>query len=80
MAGGWAGLCQICQGPRADCVPLRRMLGDLEEGVDRSDSKLKTSMRRMQKFIRDTEDSKSGYCVVILIVILVILLVAVVLV
>lgn len=61
-------------------MPFLRMLSDLEEGVDRSDSKLKTSMRRMQKFIRDTEDSKSGYCVVILIIILVILLVAVVLV
>ena len=31
------------------------MLGDLEGGVDRTDSKLSDAMRRMRKFIRQTE-------------------------
>jgi hypothetical protein len=31
------------------------MLGDLEMGVDRTDSKLSEAMRRMRKFIRQTE-------------------------
>ena len=31
------------------------MLGDLEMGVDRTDSKLSDAMRRMRKFIRQTE-------------------------
>jgi hypothetical protein len=74
------------------------MLGDLEQNVDRADSKLASAMRRMKKFIRDTEgpfyplasrsslppdgthaDTKSGWCIAILIVILLILLVAVIL-
>jgi len=32
-----------------------RMLGDLEAGVERTDSKLSDAMRRMRKFIRQTE-------------------------
>lgn len=31
------------------------MLDDLERNVDRSDSKLDSAMRKMKKFIRDTE-------------------------
>ena len=31
------------------------MLDDLERNVDRSDSKLDNAMRKMKKFIRDTE-------------------------
>ncbi|KIM86788.1 hypothetical protein PILCRDRAFT_316430 [Piloderma croceum F 1598] len=56
------------------------MLGDLEMGVDRTDSKLSEAMRRMRKFIRQTEETKSGWCIIILIIILMILLVAVILV
>ncbi|KAF8549653.1 hypothetical protein OG21DRAFT_1599087 [Imleria badia] len=55
------------------------MLDDLERNVDRSDSKLDSAMRKMKKFIRDTEDTKSGWCITFLIIILVILLVAVIL-
>ncbi|KAI9459789.1 t-SNARE [Boletus coccyginus] len=54
------------------------MLDDLERNVDRSDSKLDSAMRKMKKFIRDTEDTKSGWCITILIIVLVILLLAVI--
>ncbi|KAH7905461.1 t-SNARE [Hygrophoropsis aurantiaca] len=56
------------------------MLGDLEQNVDRTDTKLSGAMRKMRKFVRDTEDTKSGWCITILTIILVILLVAVILV
>ncbi|KAI0277929.1 t-SNARE [Russula aff. rugulosa BPL654] len=56
------------------------MLDDLDRGVDRTDSKLSNAMRRMRKFVRDTEESKSGWCIAILIAVLLILLLAVILV
>ncbi|KAG9313640.1 t-SNARE [Chiua virens] len=56
------------------------MLDDLERGVDRTDSKLDSAMRKMKKFIRDTEDTKSGWCITFLIIVLVVLLLAVILV
>ncbi|KAH7923071.1 hypothetical protein BV22DRAFT_1036747 [Leucogyrophana mollusca] len=56
------------------------MLGDLEQNVDQTDTKLSSAMRKMRKFVRDTEDTKSGWCITILIIVLVILLVAVILV
>ncbi|KAI0720751.1 t-SNARE [Cerioporus squamosus] len=56
------------------------MLEDLERGVDTSDAKLSTAMRKMRKFIRQTEETKSGWCIVILIIILMALLLAVILV
>jgi len=56
------------------------MLGDLEQGVTNSDQKLSSAMQRMRKFIRDTEETKSGWCIIILIVILLALLLAVILV
>jgi syntaxin 6 len=56
------------------------MLDDLEVGVDRTDNKLSGAMRRMRKFIRQTEETKSGWCIMILVVILMILLLAVILV
>ncbi|KAI0078303.1 hypothetical protein K474DRAFT_935308 [Panus rudis PR-1116 ss-1] len=56
------------------------MLDDLERGVDRSDAKLSSAMSRMKKFIRETEETKSGWCIVILIIILMALLLAVILV
>lgn len=34
---------------------LNRMLEDLEVGVDHTDNKLSDAMRRMRKFIRQTE-------------------------
>ncbi|RPD56005.1 hypothetical protein L226DRAFT_534368 [Lentinus tigrinus ALCF2SS1-7] len=56
------------------------MLDDLERGVDHSDAKLSTAMRKMRKFIRQTEETKSGWCIVILIIVLMALLLAVILV
>ncbi|KAG2067848.1 hypothetical protein BDR04DRAFT_830796 [Suillus decipiens] len=57
------------------------MLDDLEANVDRSNSKLSNAMRRMRKFVRDTEvETKSGWCITILIIVLVALLLAVILV
>ncbi|OCH86508.1 hypothetical protein OBBRIDRAFT_797130 [Obba rivulosa] len=56
------------------------MLGDLERGVDQTDTKLDTAMQRMRKFIRQTEETKSGWCIVILIIVLMVLLLAVILV
>lgn len=56
------------------------MLDGIERGVDHSGAKLEGAMKRMREFLRDTEESKSGWCIVILIVILLALLLAVILV
>jgi hypothetical protein len=59
---------------------FHRLLDDLEQGVDQTDTKLGDAMRRMRKFIRQTEERGSGWCVVILVVVLMVLLLAVILV
>jgi len=56
------------------------MLDDLETGVDQSDTKLNDAMRRMRKFLRDSEEKSSTWCIVILMVVLMALLLAVILV
>ncbi|KAF8474447.1 t-SNARE [Russula ochroleuca] len=56
------------------------MLDDLDHGVERTDSKLSDAVRRMRKFVRETEERKSGWCIAILIAVLLILLLAVILV
>ncbi|KAJ3492273.1 hypothetical protein NLJ89_g11262 [Agrocybe chaxingu] len=56
------------------------MLTDLEQGVDQSDSKLSDGMRRMRKFLRDSEEKGSSWCIVILMIVLMALLLAVILV
>ena len=38
------------------------MLEDLERGVDHSDAKLTTAMRKMRKFIRQTEGKPIPFC------------------
>ncbi|KAK1232530.1 hypothetical protein PQX77_004338 [Marasmius sp. AFHP31] len=50
------------------------LLDDLERNVDRTDSKLSASMKKLKKFIRDSEEKGSGWCIVILIIVLMILL------
>jgi len=55
------------------------MLDDLDRNVDGTDGKLSDAMRRMRKFVRDTEEKKSGWCIAILILVLLILLAAVIL-
>ncbi|KAH8987892.1 t-SNARE [Lactarius akahatsu] len=56
------------------------MLDNLDRSVDRTDSKLSDAMRKMRKFVRETEEKRSGWCIAILIVVLLILLAAVILV
>ena len=56
------------------------MLTDLEHGVDRTDGKLSDGLRRMRKFLRDSEEKGSGWCIDILMVVLMALLLAVILV
>jgi len=53
---------------------LYRLLDDLEQGVNRADTKLDSAMTKMRKFIRQTEESGSGWCIIILIIVLMILL------
>jgi hypothetical protein len=38
------------------------MLDDLDRGVDRTDSKLSDAMRKMRKFVRETEGQSSMLC------------------
>lgn len=56
------------------------MLVDLEQNIDRSENKMSSAMRRMRKFLRDSEDSKSNWCIMILVIVLMVLLLAVILV
>lgn len=56
------------------------MLDDLEQNVDKTDTKLSDSMRRLRKFLRDSEEKGSGWCIVILMLVLLALLLAVILV
>ncbi|KAF8814722.1 snare protein TLG1/Syntaxin [Phlegmacium glaucopus] len=56
------------------------MLDDLEQNVDSSENKMSSAMRRMRKFLRDSEDSKSNWCIIILMIVLMALLLAVILV
>jgi hypothetical protein len=77
---------------------MRRLLTDLEDGVDRTTGRLDGAMKKMRKFIRQQEgmyarcdcfaeselirshsETKSGWCIVILIIILLGLLLAVIL-
>ncbi|CAK5261868.1 unnamed protein product [Mycena citricolor] len=55
------------------------MLDDLERGVDRTDSKLDDAMNRMKRFMRQSEEKGSGYCIIFLIIILAVLLLLVIL-
>ncbi|RDB30032.1 Syntaxin-10 [Hypsizygus marmoreus] len=62
-----------------EIVEHNELLEDLEQGVDRTDSKLGDAMHKMRKFLRDSEERGSGWCLVILIIVLMILLLAVIL-
>jgi syntaxin 6 len=56
------------------------MLTDLEQNVDQSDNRLTDAMRRLRKFLRDSEEKGSSWCILILMVVLLALLLAVILV
>lgn len=55
------------------------MLDEMERGVDDTDSRLNDAMRRMKRFVRQTEAKGSGWCIIILTIILLILLALVIL-
>ncbi|KAK1926404.1 t-SNARE [Papiliotrema laurentii] len=54
------------------------MLDDLGNRVDHTDSKLRRVQRTMNDFIRRNEETKSGWCICILIFVLIVLLIAVI--
>ncbi|KAF7325919.1 SNARE domain protein [Mycena kentingensis (nom. inval.)] len=54
------------------------MLDDLEQGVDRTDTKLTGAMHRMRTFMRKSEEKGSGYCIIFLIIVLAVLLLLVI--
>ncbi|KAJ3543949.1 hypothetical protein NMY22_g2956 [Coprinellus aureogranulatus] len=56
------------------------MLDDLERNVDKTDDKVSDGMRRLRKFLRDSEEKGSGWCIVFLMIVLMCLLLAVILV
>ncbi|KAF9513779.1 hypothetical protein BS47DRAFT_1376624 [Hydnum rufescens UP504] len=60
-----------------ETMEQNELLDDLGRGVDGTESKLSGAMKKMQRFIRQTEERGSGWCISILIIILIILLVAV---
>ncbi|KAK0444604.1 syntaxin 6, N-terminal-domain-containing protein [Desarmillaria tabescens] len=62
-----------------EIVEHTELLTDLESGVDRTDSKLGNAMSRMRRFIRQSEERGSGWCILVLILVLCILLVVVIL-
>ncbi|KAJ7686659.1 t-SNARE [Mycena rosella] len=57
-----------------EIVEHNEMLDDLEHGVDQTDTKLSDAMRRMRKFMRQSEEKGSGWCIIILIIVLTVLL------
>ncbi|KAK7440989.1 hypothetical protein VKT23_016769 [Stygiomarasmius scandens] len=55
------------------------LLNDLESNVDRTDSRLSDAMKKMKKFVRESEEKGSGWCIVFLIIVLMVLLLVVIL-
>jgi len=62
-----------------EIVEHNELLDGLERGVDNTDSKLNNAMLKMRKFLRQSEEKGSGWCIIILIIILMALLLAVIL-
>ncbi|KAJ7599037.1 t-SNARE [Mycena floridula] len=79
IAGTLSTLAQQAGLMGQEVAEHNEMLDDLEQGVDRTDSKLGDAMRRMRKFMRQTEAEKSGYCIIFLIIVLMVLLLVVIL-
>ncbi|KAK7044659.1 SNARE domain protein, partial [Favolaschia claudopus] len=74
IAGTLSTLAQQAGLMGQEIVEHNEMLDDLERGVDQTDSKLSDAMRRMRKFLRQSEEKGSGWCIVILIIVLTVLL------
>jgi len=79
IAGTLSTLAQQAGLMGQEIVEHNEMLEDIEQGVDHSSAKLDGAMKRMRKFIRDTEETRSGWCILILVIILLALLLAVIL-
>ncbi|KAJ7100264.1 t-SNARE [Mycena belliarum] len=78
IAGTLSTLAQQAGLMGQEIVEHNEMLDDLERGVDQTDSKLSDAMQRMRKFMRQSEEKGSGWCIVILIIVLTILLLLVI--
>ncbi|KAJ7485372.1 t-SNARE [Mycena latifolia] len=74
IAGTLSTLAQQAGLMGQEIVEHNEMLDDLERGVDQTDSKLSDAMRRMRKFMRQSEEKGSGWCIIILIIVLTVLL------
>ncbi|KAJ6595757.1 t-SNARE [Mycena vulgaris] len=74
IAGTLSTLAQQAGLMGQEIVEHNEMLDDLERGVDQTDTKLSEAMRRMRKFMRQSEEKGSGWCIIILIIILTVLL------
>ena len=46
-----------------------RLIQDMSNDVDRTDSRLATANQRMQRFIDENRNSKSSWCILILIIV-----------
>jgi len=79
IAGTLSTLAQQAGLMGQEVAEHNEMLDDLEQGVDKTDSKLGDAMRRMRKFMRQTEAEKSGWCIIFLIIVLMVLLLVVIL-
>ncbi|KAF8637935.1 hypothetical protein AX17_002556 [Amanita inopinata Kibby_2008] len=79
IAGALSTLAQQAGLMGQEISEHNELLTDLEQNVERTDTKLNDAMRRMRKFLRDSEEKGSAYCIVFLIIILMALLLAVIL-
>jgi len=58
---------------------LGRMLEELEEEIDGTESKLSKANRKLSEFVEQNKNSKSSWTILILIIVLAILLLAILL-
>ncbi|KAJ7634802.1 t-SNARE [Roridomyces roridus] len=79
IAGTLSTLAQQAGLMGQEIVEHNELLDDLERGVDKTDSKLSDSMTRLRKFMRQSEEKGSGWCIIILIIVLAILLLLIIL-
>ncbi|KAJ7266962.1 t-SNARE [Mycena haematopus] len=74
IAGTLSTLAQQAGLMGQEIVEHNELLDDLEQGVDRTDTKLSDAMQRMRKFLRQSEEKGSGWCIIFLIIVLTVLL------
>ncbi|KAF8873813.1 t-SNARE [Mucidula mucida] len=79
IAGTLSNLAQQAGLMGQEISEHNEMLTDLESGVDSTETKLDSAMTKMRRFVRQTEQSGSGWCITILTIVLIILLVVAIL-